>query len=275
MRKLLWKTRQKPGQYFRLIKVACERGSLLELHTHDFPEFFWIEMGECLHRVNDTEQKLPQGSLVFIRPKDAHQLCAIGRRRFTMINMEIAPAVHADLIRRFPREYGVKFPCNTQLPVSETLSKDQNSSLGHLLLDHAASQPTRLNLEHILLGILRVLEKSSPGDFPPGTPDWLRNACLLSREPEILRNGVQGLAKTCGKCQEYVSRSFRHHLDMSPSDWITRCRMDHAERSLRMTDDGILEIALRCGYQSLAQFYKVFRARYEMTPRQYRISGWK
>ena len=43
-----------------------------QLHCHDFYEFFLVTKGRALHIVNDTVQTVSRGSLVFVRPDDAH-----------------------------------------------------------------------------------------------------------------------------------------------------------------------------------------------------------
>ena len=41
-------------------------------HCHDFYEIFITVSGTVTHFINGITQKLPEGSLVFIRPDDVH-----------------------------------------------------------------------------------------------------------------------------------------------------------------------------------------------------------
>ena len=47
-------------------------GATYPLHTHTFYEYFLVTGGSALHMVNGTSQALSKGSLVLIRPEDAH-----------------------------------------------------------------------------------------------------------------------------------------------------------------------------------------------------------
>lgn len=56
----------------------------------------------------------------------------------------------------------------------------------------------------------------------------------------------------------------------SVQEYILTLRMQQVSHLLRSTQDGILEIAQRCGYPSASTFYRVFKKYYGVTPLQYR-----
>src|SRR5690606_34066058 len=41
-------------------------------HNHDFFEIFLITKGKALHKINDKEEIIDEGTMVFIRPDDTH-----------------------------------------------------------------------------------------------------------------------------------------------------------------------------------------------------------
>ena len=54
---------------FRYVRGVSDRFSL---HAHDYYEIFLTVEGTVIHHVNGRIQRLPEGSLVFIRPDDNH-----------------------------------------------------------------------------------------------------------------------------------------------------------------------------------------------------------
>lgn len=67
-------------------------------HYHDFYEVFLVTYGKAVHSINNSQQLLSQGSLVFIRPNDVHSYAAINYFDFKIINIgyyisEIAPVL--------------------------------------------------------------------------------------------------------------------------------------------------------------------------------------
>ena len=73
-----------------------------------------------------------------------------------------------------------------------------------------------------------------------------------------------------GRCPEHVARTMKKHLDITPTDWINRRRLEHAARLAETTMLPIIEIAAECGFENLGYFHRLFRARFGATPLRYR-----
>lgn len=73
--------------------------------------------------------------------------------------------------------------------------------------------------------------------------------------------------------QEYrVRRAINAHLQYRNfSDFINHYRMLEAERLLLETDNPISNIGFEVGYSSLSGFFKAFKEKYAITPKEYRI----
>ena len=73
--------------------------------------------------------------------------------------------------------------------------------------------------------------------------------------------------------QEYnVRRAINVHMQyLNFSDFINHYRVLDAGRRLIETDEPISNIGLDVGYTSLSTFYKAFKEKYAVTPKEYRI----
>jgi AraC-like DNA-binding protein/quercetin dioxygenase-like cupin family protein len=263
--------RATPGEYGHLIRVSCERGSPLGLHTHNFPEIFWLEAGPCLHRINGEEQVLQTGALVFIRARDEHQFAAIGRRRFIMINLECHPAKIEELKRRHPKPFQDWMNARPRLPWKVQLSNDRLQHLQQMALSFANDIPDALHFEAFLLNLARLVEPSRPNlSGFSHAPDWLQKALLAAQKHDALPAGVAGLVATAGRSPEHVARVCKATLKKTPTALMEEFRMTYAERELRLSAGSVTDIALSCGYSTTAQFYRAFRKRYSRTPLRYR-----
>ena len=67
--------------------------------------------------------------------------------------------------------------------------------------------------------------------------------------------------------------SFEHRYQITVNKYITKFRIEKAQQFLRMSNDTILDIALRCGFADQGYFSKVFQKEIGMTPSAYRISA--
>jgi AraC-like DNA-binding protein len=72
----------------------------------------------------------------------------------------------------------------------------------------------------------------------------------------------------------YVSRIFLRELGISPWDYLTRVRMEHARTLLLAPESrSVTEIALRVGYTDPAYFSRTFRRYTGRSPQAFRHSS--
>ncbi|WP_438998953.1 helix-turn-helix domain-containing protein [Variovorax beijingensis] len=81
---------------------------------------------------------------------------------------------------------------------------------------------------------------------------------------------LKRLAKVVQLSEAHFSRSFKKSTGFSPSQYLTRLRMERARRLLRETEAPIVEIGLEVGYASPSHFAQVFRKEVGVLPSDYR-----
>ena len=265
-----WKHLAEPGQLHHLAIILFLPDRPTQLHTHDFPEIFWIERGESWHEINGQTKQLRTGDLVFIQPTDRHRLRAAGPQGFTLINLAFAPRVRADLLRRHPDAFSPLLARPGGLPYRAQLSAALMAGLRKQLAPLTSPVASWLALEHFLLGLPLLLQPPAGITLPP-MPDWLQHACEEVQRPELFALGAPGLVKASRRSAEHVARTVRAVLGLTPSDYVNHVRMDHAARELRISNRSIADIALECGLSNLSHFYALFRKAHGRTPRTYRL----
>jgi len=79
---------------------------------------------------------------------------------------------------------------------------------------------------------------------------------------------LAALSDTAGLSQYYFHRTFKKAVGETVLEFSNRNRLMFAARLLRhWKDRSILDLALSCGFNSAADFSRVFRSRYGITPR--------
>ena len=81
---------------------------------------------------------------------------------------------------------------------------------------------------------------------------------------------VEQIAQNVDLHPNYAMELFRKTLGTTLIDYIQHHRVTHAQRLLVTSDDSILEVALRSGFNSLSRFNVAFKARSGRTPSAYR-----
>jgi AraC family cel operon transcriptional repressor len=264
-----WHALVGPSELHHLAIILFLPDRPARLHTHDFPEVFWIERGECRHEINGAEQMLQPGDLLFIQPEDCHRLQATTPAGFSLINLAFAPGVRNDLLDRYAAAFTPLFHRREERPQPFRLTLPLIAGLRRQLAPLASPTVSRLALDHFLLGLPLLLRPSVNPLLPP-MPDWLQRACEQIQRPELFALGAPGLVKAAGRSAEHVARTVRAVLGQTPSDYVNRIRMEHAARELRVSNRPIAEICLECGLSNLSHFYALFRAAHGRSPLIYR-----
>ena len=91
---------------------------------------------------------------------------------------------------------------------------------------------------------------------------------------EILRSHLESppsnteLAKQIGIGPTTLNKGFRTVFGVTPFAYLTRHRMEQAERLLRQPDCTVAEVANQVGYANPAQFSAAFKRQFGITPRE-------
>lgn len=81
---------------------------------------------------------------------------------------------------------------------------------------------------------------------------------------------IEDMAALSGYSASHFMKFFRQVMGCSFISWLDRYRLAMAARMLKVTTDSILTVSSSAGYSNLSYFNRSFKARYGMTPGQYR-----
>lgn len=78
------------------------------------------------------------------------------------------------------------------------------------------------------------------------------------------------LALEMGISKMQLYRRLKDIKNETPTDFIRKMRLRQAEYLLKTTNETVLEIMYKCGFNNKAYFYRLFSKEYNMTPKEYR-----
>lgn len=253
------------GAHIHLTRATLLPTRPKALHDHDFFELFWVQNGEVRHHLPETRLPLTEGDMVFLRPGHTHAVQGRGEHAM-IVSLCIHPNTVEAMVERHPTLKGHLFWSDAG-PVQTHRDIRQLAALNHAAVLLERSQCNTLAAEAFLLPLCAELTADA---FPPDTPDWLAQACLAAKSPDVFRQGSAGLAARAGKAHPHVSRMMRKHLGQTPSDYVNGIRMAYAARALTTDSAAISDIAADCGIPNMSHFHKLFRATHGLTPLQFR-----
>ena len=112
-----------------------------------------------------------------------------------------------------------------------------------------------------LLGLSSTITVlASPRTMPDGTV--FDSEYYAQTNPDV--------AAACGFSESHFMRYFRKTMGASFVEYLKDYRLTMAARLLTTSDSTVLDVASAVGFDSLSWFNRAFKARYKMTPNQFR-----
>jgi AraC family cel operon transcriptional repressor len=244
-------------------------------HSHDFMEIFIIISGNVYHIVNNEKMLLGEGDLVLVRPNDTHSYRQNRKNDCELINIAF-PLETFNAAKSFiSSEYSIDEIFKAALPPTKKLSctdkvelvRKLNKSSAFLLHDPKFA---KISFKLLIIEILCLFKSEKKSKVEKEIPEWLLKTTVEMQRRENLKKGLPALRKIACRCDEHISRSFKNHLDKTPTDFINELRVKYAASSLLNTDDKIDFIALESGFSNLSHFYHLFKKKFGISPKKYR-----
>ena len=134
-----------------------------------------------------------------------------------------------------------------------------------------------LGVKAAILRLLFLLLRLRPEPIPADSPGTTRLKAVLQRvEQEYAQPlTVPQMAESCGCSSSHFMRWFKQMTGSTFTAYLNERRLAVAAEHLRQTSDSILFIAGEVGFENLSNFNRQFKARYGVSPREYRRYGTK
>lgn len=257
------------GVYFHLYKVDFPA-----MHTHDYWEFFIILSGETKHVTNTGTQLLTTGMGCLVHPWDKHKFSTVTNDYMQLNVMATDEHLRALLTVIDATLYdtlaAITHPVNYELQ-ADTINDIMTTI--HLLQtteDGDRKKYTAL-LNLVWMDLIKVICRNdlhANYDYP----EWLNAFIRKIREPENISRPIAELCSLTYFSYSHLTRLFKHYTGKTLNEYLTNLRLNYAAMLLRTTDMNVLDISSRAGYDSLSHFIRIFKNRFEITPKEYRTS---
>lgn len=262
-------TREDEAYHFARTELTAD--NVARYHDHDYHEVFWVLRGEGEHRLNGRTRPLRAGGLHLVRPRDRHCVTGSSASPLRIVNVAFPSAAWAALRRR----YFAAVPDAFELPEAQrSWSADGRgqAALAYWAERLAEASRPRVVLDGFLMELAR-LRAAAAAAAPTPVPDWLLRARREIARPEHFAGGTPAFARLAGRTPSHVARATVRWLGQTPTDLVNAARLDHCARQLAETNRPIVDVMLDCGLNNVSHFYALFRRRFGVSPRRYRLQA--
>lgn len=154
-------------------------------------------------------------------------------------------------------------------PASGALFPADSNACGvfsQILEELSRSQPKEHRLSyllHTLFGILAAEEE-------PSYPLCIAQSIAFMQEHYREPVSVDDIAASAALSKYHFSRLFREKTGVSPHEYLSSLRLQHARKLILETSLSVEDIASRCGFSTASHFIRAFKKEMEFTPAAYR-----
>lgn len=254
--------------------IIRDKNQLGFKHSHDYFEFFVVYQGTGIHRVNGAQRPLRKGCVVLVRPDDVHSYSDLSSE-FAIINVLVPSQTLSALLNYLGPSFDADRLLSAKWPPSAVVSpqafKALVAELEKLVLSkRLLKSRSDAYFRVVLLKLLVTCFPLEPSARHSEVPVWLRWVALEMMTPENFIEGLPAMWRLSAKSEEHVSRACRRFLHRTPTEFVNELRLEHAAREILRTDAKIITICGESGFDSLSYFYRRFKQRYGLTPRELR-----
>jgi AraC family cel operon transcriptional repressor len=244
-------------------------------HVHNFYELLLIVKGSQVITVNNNEIILKESSLMMIRPNDIHSKQYIDEGLH--INLAFSKKTATELFNYLGKGFPKSLILDTGIPPHVLLTSMEKAIVQNRLevltqVGIHGSEAIRTQLRILLFDLIVkyfVALKPKNTDIP----DWLVVVLAEMKKRHNFISGLPALLKISGKSHEYLCRSFKKHLHITPTEFINEQRLNYATNLLIHSDKEIIDICFEVGFDNLSHFYHSFKKHFHTTPVTYRNSN--
>lgn len=245
-------------------------------HWHPDLEFLWVKKGSMEYQVQEETVVLSEGEGIFVNTQRIHHGYSKHKEECDFI----CSLFHPSLLSAnyyFYREY------------VEPLLKNQHFQYLHLqnsipwqkcILDQLEQLYHRKNqkdyyfqVQITLLEIVKILVEHQPekqSTIHSSSLNSLKLMVLYIQSHYHQQFSLEEIAKAGYCSKSKANYLFQKYLKKSPMDYAIEYRLNRSCSFLKETGMSITTIALRCGFNSLSYFGKLFQRQYHCSPKEFR-----
>lgn len=278
-------------------KKLLETGKLIQVrthtrfvhfpaHKHNYIEVVYMCSGSTHHVINGEDVQLHQGEMLFLNQAVTQEIYPAGERDIA-VNFIVLPEFFDLVLKMMGEEQ------NQLRDFIVDCLRRENSSSGYLYFKVTDILPVQNLAENLIwtivnkqtnkrsinqttmgLLILQLMNHMDKLETGASSDDQKLIIRVLSYIEENYRDGeLQELANQLYYDLYWLSKEIKKRTGRTYTELLQTKRLNQAAYLLNTTSLPITDVSIAIGYDNIAYFHRIFRKRFGVTPRTYRING--
>lgn len=236
-------------------------------HAHDVYELYYLFTGERNFFIRDRSYRVERGCFVFVEKEELHKT----------IDAEVPN--HERLVINFSSELLAEFPLHGQSGVIVLPPQEQykgETLVREIMTEAQGDDAGRDVMLEALLKQLLLLLFRAQREQPAVVEETSSVHKIISEIAAYVSEHYKDTLRLHDVANQffispyYLSRKFKECTGFGFAEYVQLVRIREAQRLLRETELKMIEVAEQVGIESVANFYKLFKATNSCSPLQYR-----
>ena len=261
-------------------KCHCDRCSVSQPEYNESLFISFIRKGYFEYKTFRKDDELHVGRLLVSKPEYEHITRHVDNQPDTTTGFEFSAGFFHNLQEQYAGQAGW-FLKNKDIHSLMLRSNAALDYLHHRILQMAESkEASGLQVDEMVMDLLekvmQVISGSTQDVDPIGNSLKQFHLGTIENAKEYIMKhfheniSLKQLAQHCYVSPFHFSRIFKSVMNVSPHQYLSEIRLNHAKILLTTTDEPVTDIAFACGYNSIEHFATAYRQRFKLNPSRYR-----
>jgi len=248
-------------------------------HWHNFFEITYVEEGSANYYVNGKQYNVSSGDSIIFNHTEAHRW-EVTSEEVCLKVLIFSSNLIADGFSINDIDYLIPFlerGSNFTNKISRTKvhSEEIQKLMEEIFLESTGSKPgKRLMIKADILRILTILVRYYQKNEESDESLWEKKNGMhrIGISLDYIRNQyhrkltLEEVASTVYMSPNYFSAFFKKVTGGSFQDYLSKVRIEKAQKLLKTTDNSILEVAHKVGIQNVSNFYRLYKKYTDRVP---------
>lgn len=250
------------------------------IHWHEEIELIVIQKGKGLVTLDFIEYEVEAGNTIIVLPGHLHSIREISGERMEYENIifkkELLFSAKEDIINSKFFEPLFRGEINIQNFITPKLSFYDDFSNIIKNMDSLSEKRDfgfqimiKSNLFKLFYILIQNMKAAESKDNKK-SEEKVKEIISYIHEHYYEDIKLKEVADFCNYSPSHFMRFFKEHLHTSFTKYLNDYRLIQAKKLLSESDLSILEVAGRCGFNNISYFNRLFKQKYNLTPRELR-----
>ncbi len=250
-------------------------------HKHTDFELSYIMNGEGVYHFADGECKISQGDLFVIGSNQVHCITQVDESSpIMLLNVQFEPrmiwspgsgTIGEEYLELFNGKYEkLDRQSEYYASIADKMLKIQTEAYAKKAGYHIMIKSYLAEIFALLMRNYGEVCKSDKAKINVDRLMCMDRAVTYINEHLSEPLTLEGIARVSGLSRTYFSSVFTALNGLKPWDYITIKRIEKSKAVLSESDIPIIDVALKCGYENISNFNRMFRRIVGISPSEYR-----